>query len=130
MDLAIRYTWLVAVTLLLMLTSIILLFTRRYSHGVYRYNDTVFRLLGVEENHPKWGQWIARWLVSSSIATFQLSLLINTIDTFLLMTGQTGISFDPVIVPIAILVVCTSILLLIAATFPVIANLPACPTAL
>jgi hypothetical protein len=130
MDLAIRYTWLVAATLTLTALSIAILFSRRYFSSVYRYNNTILHLLGVTENHPKMTRWIIMWFVNGGIATLILSLLVNVIDTFLILIGQTGISFDPIIFPIAIILICGSLFLLIAATIPVLATPPSCPTAL
>ncbi len=130
MDLTIRYTLLLVATLAFTLASLVIFVAPRYFRGIYRYNDAIIHILGVAEDNSKMVQWIIKWVLSSCIATLSLSLVVNIIDTFFLVTGQSGVSFDPVIMPIAIMMICFSIFLLIAASLPILAIPPSCPTAL
>jgi hypothetical protein len=128
-DLVSRLVWLAALSILLTTCSIIAAFLRRRVKLLYQFNSSLLAFFGVEPNHPLSLRLVAGWLVTSGIATLLLVLSVNLVDTVLLLTGQSGIVVDFSGVTVLVGIAIASIILILPALLPVLAQPSSSPTA-
>ncbi len=130
MSLELRNTWIIITTIIIMIISLVLFFARNRIRWIYRYNDSFLGIFGIETNHVPWVRYLVNWILGTCIATVLLTLVINFGFTVYLLSGISGITLDPTVIPLAIGAIIITIILLIAAIPPILAMPLACPTAL
>ncbi len=129
MSLELRNTWIIITTIIITIVSLVLFFARNRITWVYRYNDSFLGVFGIETSHVPWVRYFVSWILGTCIATVLLTLVINCGFTVYLLSGLSGITLDPAVIPLAIGAIILAIILLIAAIPPVLAMPLACPTA-
>jgi len=102
----------------------------RRAAPLYRYNWSFLGLFGLKEGHPDWFRWVCSWLLGSGVATFLLTLLVNSVDMILQLEGLTGIIMDPVAVPLMVTALLLGGLLMVASVPPTLSTPPNSLTAL
>ncbi len=129
-NLLLRFTWMLVATVFFTALSLIFLAYRTKFVGIFQFNTRLLSVMGFNTKPTQWNYWVFSWLLSSGIGTLHYSLLINLLDTLLLLTGQSGIPLDTLGIFMAVLIILFSLLLLLAASFPLFASPPSSLTAL
>jgi hypothetical protein len=119
-----------AATIFFTIMSIVFLASRKRFEGIFRFNTRLLSLMGLKTKPTQWNYWTFSWLLSSGIGTLHFSLLINLLDTILLLSGQSGIPLDLSGITMAVFILLLSILLLLATSLPLFASPPSSITAL
>ncbi len=129
-SLELRFMLISFATVIITLFSVVIFLARHKFIWIFRYNASFLGLFGVEAQHVSWVRYLISWLLGTFIATVILTLLVNIVDTIILLTGLSGIFFDSVVVLLAFGGIFLGIFLVVAALIPVLAMPLACPTAL
>ena len=112
MSLELRNTWIIITTIIVTIVSLVLFFARNRITWVHRYNDNFLGVFGIESNHVPWVRYLVSWILGTCIATVLLTFVINFGFTVYLLSGFSGITLDPTVIPLAIGALILAIILL------------------
>jgi hypothetical protein len=130
MDLSLRLTILSAAMVMFTLCAFAVFFFQTRFRWLHQFNEAFLALFGIQMDHSVEIRYIVSWLLNTCLVVVNFVLIINIGDAFLLLTGLSGITLDPWIMPLAVGGVIASVVLLFVTILPALTMPASWPTAL